>query len=85
MAIDFHSDLWGGKKELLISTRTVMGGKNSFLGIAYVVVAGACVLLGTIFTITNLIKPRYVLLAYGIVSNLVPADSLSGAWATTAT
>lgn len=37
-----------------------MGGKNSFLGIAYVVVAGICVLLGTVFTITNLIRPRFV-------------------------
>ena len=57
---DYDSDLWGGQKELFLSTRTVIGGKNSFLGIAYVVVAGVCVLLGTVFTITNLIKPRFV-------------------------
>ena len=59
LLVDYHTDLWGGEKQLLISTRTVMGGRNPFLGIAYVVVAGACVLLGTVFTITNLIKPRY--------------------------
>ena len=44
---------------MVISTRTVMGGKNPFLGIAYVVVGGLCILLGAIFTVTHLIKPRY--------------------------
>lgn len=35
-----------------------MGGKNPFLGIAYVVVGGICILLGAIFTITHVVKPR---------------------------
>ena len=52
--------LYSGTKSLLISTRTVMGGRNPFLGIAYVVVGGICVLLGALFTVTQLIKPRYV-------------------------
>lgn len=46
---------------MVISTRTVMGGKNPFLGIAYVAVGGICVVLGTLFTVTHLIKPRYVI------------------------
>jgi hypothetical protein len=50
---------YGGTKSVLISTRTTMGGKNPFLGIAYVVVGGICIVLGVVFTITNLIKPRY--------------------------
>jgi hypothetical protein len=35
-----------------------MGGKNPFLGIAYIVVGGLCILLGAVFLATHLIKPR---------------------------
>ncbi|KAG0652063.1 Meiotically up-regulated 89 [Hyphodiscus hymeniophilus] len=54
----FNVTDYGGTKSIVISTRTVTGGKNPFLGIAYVVVAGICVVLGTLFTITHLIRPR---------------------------
>lgn len=54
----FPAFKYGGTKSVLISTRTVVGGRNPFLGIAYVVVGGLCILLGTIFTLTHLVKPR---------------------------
>lgn len=56
--LGFPVQKYGGTKSILISTRTVMGGKNPFLGIAYVVVGGLCILLGAVFTATHLIKPR---------------------------
>lgn len=37
-----------------------MGGKNPFLGIAYVVVGGLCIVLGVVFTVAHLVKPRHV-------------------------
>ncbi|KAF9885436.1 Cell cycle control protein [Aspergillus nanangensis] len=49
---------YGGTKSILITTRTVIGGQNPFMGIAYVVVGGICVLLGTLFTIAHLVRPR---------------------------
>ncbi|KAM0801152.1 CDC50 family protein-like protein [Usnea florida] len=55
---NFPVDIYGGTKSMVISTRTVMGGKNPFLGIAYVAVGGICIVLGTLFTVTHLIKPR---------------------------
>jgi hypothetical protein len=56
--LDYPVDAYSGSKSILISTRTVMGGKNPFLGIAYLVVGGLCILLGTVFLATHLIKPR---------------------------
>ncbi|KAH0548173.1 hypothetical protein GP486_008106, partial [Trichoglossum hirsutum] len=55
--LNFPVTVYGGTKSLVITTTTVMGGKNPFLGIAYVVVGGICVVLGALFTITHLIKP----------------------------
>ena len=56
--LDFPVTIYDGTKSILISTRTVMGGRNPFLGIAYIVVGGLCILLGGLFTVTQLIKPR---------------------------
>ena len=45
-----------------------MGGQNPFMGIAYVVVGGVCVLLGALFTVAHLIRPRLV--AFGRPSTI---------------
>lgn len=59
--LDFNVTEYGGTKSIFISTRTVMGGKNDFMGIAYIVVGGVCVIIGVLFTAANLIRPRYAI------------------------
>ncbi|KAM0459358.1 hypothetical protein ACHAPV_005540 [Trichoderma viride] len=54
----FPTTEYRGTKSIIITTRTVVGGKNNFLGIAYIVVAGLCIVLGVIFLASHLIKPR---------------------------
>lgn len=56
--LDFDVTEFGGTKSILISTRSVIGGKNPFLGIAYVVVGGICIVLGTLFAVAHLFRPR---------------------------
>lgn len=54
----FNVSEFHGTKSIILSTRTVMGGRNPFLGIVYLVVGGICILLGAVFTVTHMIKPR---------------------------
>ncbi|KAJ5293318.1 JAB1/Mov34/MPN/PAD-1 [Penicillium atrosanguineum] len=54
----FNVTEYAGTKSILLSTRTALGGKNPFMGIAYVVVGGVCVLLGALFTVAHLVRPR---------------------------
>jgi len=47
-----------GKKSIVISTIGSFGGKNSFLGIAYIVVGSVCLLLTVLFGLKQMIYPR---------------------------
>ncbi|KAI5951312.1 LEM3 [Candida jiufengensis] len=49
---------YNGKKYIYISQRSVIGGKNDFLGIAWMVGGGICFLLGLTLLIINFVKPR---------------------------
>lgn len=49
---------YDGTKSIVLSTRTVIGGRNPFLGIAYIVVGGLCFVLGLLFLIKHIVKPR---------------------------
>ncbi|KAH9906891.1 lem3 cdc50 family protein [Xylariomycetidae sp. FL2044] len=55
---NFNAAQFNGKKSIVITTLSVMGGKNNFLGILWLVVGGFCIVLALVFLATNLIKPR---------------------------
>ena len=50
---------FSGEKWVVISTSSWLGGKNDFLGWAYVAVGGLSFLLALFFLIKELISPRY--------------------------
>ncbi|KGR12272.1 hypothetical protein MG5_01915 [Candida albicans P57072] len=47
-----------GKKYLYITQRSVIGGKNDFLGISWMVGGGVCFILGLALLVINFVKPR---------------------------
>jgi len=55
---NFVVSSFDGKKKLVLSTTSWIGGKNSFLGIAYIIVGGACLLLSALFFVKELYCPR---------------------------
>jgi len=55
---NYKTSDFSGQKALVLSTTSWIGGKNDFLGIAYLTVGCLCVLLGLIFLIKHLVSPR---------------------------
>jgi len=49
---------FSGKKHVVLSTTTWIGGRNPFLGYAYIVVGAICFVLGVVFGIKHKVAPR---------------------------
>ena len=55
---NYNTYSFSGKEKLVLSTTGWLGGKNDFLGIAYLTVGGLCFFLAMAFTIIYFVKPR---------------------------
>jgi len=54
----FPTKAFSGEKAVVFSTTSWLGGKNDFLGIAYVTVGALCILLGCLFWVKHCVSPR---------------------------
>uniref|UniRef100_F6HCN3 ALA-interacting subunit n=1 Tax=Vitis vinifera TaxID=29760 RepID=F6HCN3_VITVI len=55
---NYNTYSFGGKKKLVLSTTSWIGGKNDFLGIAYITLGGLSLFLAISFLLIYIIKPR---------------------------
>ncbi|XP_050227894.1 ALA-interacting subunit 3-like [Mercurialis annua] len=55
---NYNTYSFGGKKKLVLSTTSWIGGKNDFLGKAYLSVGGICLFFAISFILVYVIKPR---------------------------
>lgn len=56
--LNFEVNSFDGSKAIVISNLGQFGGKNSFLGISYIVVGSVSLLLGLLFLLKQKISPR---------------------------
>ncbi|CAL5187073.1 unnamed protein product [Lathyrus oleraceus] len=54
----YNTYSFNGKKKLVLSTATWIGGKNDLIGILFLTVGGVCLFLSLFFTIGYFVKPR---------------------------
>jgi len=54
----FPVSSFGGTKSIVLSTTSALGGKNDFLGYAYIVVGVVCLVLAIGFLVKHLYSPR---------------------------
>ncbi|XP_047951335.1 ALA-interacting subunit 1-like [Salvia hispanica] len=55
---NYNTYSFNGRKKLVISTATWIGGKNDFIGKMYMAVGGTSIVLGVIFSLLYVFKPR---------------------------
>ncbi|PWA45313.1 hypothetical protein CTI12_AA380320 [Artemisia annua] len=55
---NYNTYKFGGKKKLVLSTTTWIGGKNDFLGVAYITVGGICLFMAINFILLYVFRPR---------------------------
>lgn len=58
--LNYPTSIYGGKKYLVLTTNSIIGGRNLGLGVSYLVVAALCVFFGIIFLVKQIVSPRKI-------------------------
>ncbi|KAL6977694.1 hypothetical protein U1Q18_026484 [Sarracenia purpurea var. burkii] len=80
---NYNTYSFGGKKTLVLSTTSWIGGKNDFLGVAYLTVGGLCLFMAISFILLYVVRPslleRQQLIGQKFDISLEPQDFAFGA------
>ncbi|WPK26115.1 hypothetical protein PUMCH_003460 [Australozyma saopauloensis] len=60
IGLNYPVSIYGGSKSVVITTNSILGGRNMTLGIIYFIVAVLCLVCGIVFFLQYLIKPRRI-------------------------
>ncbi|OBA22033.1 Lem3/Cdc50 [Metschnikowia bicuspidata var. bicuspidata NRRL YB-4993] len=60
IGLNYPVSVYGGTKSVVLTTNSVLGGRNMTLGIVYLIVAAVCLLCAVAFFLQHLIKPRRI-------------------------
>jgi hypothetical protein len=55
---NYNTYSFGGKKKLVLSTSSWLGGRNDFLGVAYIFVGGSSIILSIVFLLLHMKNSR---------------------------
>jgi len=55
---NYNTYIFEGKKALVLSTTSWIGGKNNFIGFTYVAIGGICLFLALCCAVLHVLKPR---------------------------
>ncbi|KAI8087344.1 CDC50/LEM3 family [Thamnidium elegans] len=56
--LNFDTGIYDGQKWFVLSTTSPLGGRNPYMGIAYMAIGGISIFIGLVFTLRHCIKPR---------------------------
>lgn len=71
--MNYPTSSFGGTKSVIITTSSIIGGRNMSLGIIYIIVATISLVLGIAFLIQHLVKPRR-LADHNYLQNVTPTQ-----------